>query len=98
MASVVVVATLKDVQAPAGTAQGKYLVTVTGSDNVDHSQSVDAPTATFADVAPGDYTASVQAQDSNGGVIGAKATAQFNVPKPADVTVQGADVVTVTVQ
>ena len=97
MANVVVTATTKDVQEPAGTVQGKFLVTITGADNVDHSQAVDAPSATFADVVPGDYTASVQAQDSNGGLIGDKATAKFNVPVPASVTVQGADVVNVTV-
>jgi len=98
MTDVVVTASTKDVQEPAGTVQGKFLVTITGADAVDHSQSSDTPTATFTAVAPGDYTASVQALDSNGGLIGDKATATFNVPKPADVTVQGADTVTVTVQ
>ncbi len=98
MTDVVVTATTKDVTEPAGTVQGKYVVTITGSDNVAHSQSVDAPTATFADVAPGDYVASVQATDSIGGAIGDAQSATFSVPKPADVTVQGADVVTVTVR
>ncbi len=98
MSDVVVSATTKDVQEPAGTVQGKFVVTITGSDNVAHSQSVDGPQATFAAVAPGDYVATVQATDTNGGAIGDAQTAKFNVPTPADVTVQGADVVTVTVQ
>ncbi len=97
MAQVVVVASTKDVQEPAGTVQGNFVVSIVGADAVVHSQAVATPTATFAAVAPGDYTATVQAQDSNGGAIGSASTATFNVPVPASVTVQGADVVTVTV-
>ena len=98
MASVIVVATTKDTQGPAGTVQGNYAVSIVGADAVVHSQSVSTPGAQFDAVAPGDYTATVQAQDSNGGAIGSPATATFTVPVPATVTVQGADVVTVTVQ
>ena len=92
MSTVVVTFTTKDTTEPAGTVQGKYLVQVTGQPD----QSVDASPVTFSNVTPGDYVASVQAQDSNGGTIGGKATASFTVSAP-DVTVQGADVVTVAV-
>jgi hypothetical protein len=92
MATIVVTFTTKDVTEPAGTVQGKYVVSLTGQPD----QSVDASPATFSDVAPGDYVASVQATDSNGGAIGGKATASFTVSAP-DVTVQGADVVSVSI-
>jgi hypothetical protein len=92
MATVVVSFTTKDVTEPAGTVQGKFLVQVTGQPD----QAVDASPVTFASVVPGDYVASVQAQDANGGAIGGKATASFTVSAP-DVTVQGTDVVSVSV-
>jgi hypothetical protein len=92
MANVVVTFTTKDVTEPAGTVQGKYVVSVTGQPD----QSVDASPVTFANVPPGDYVASVQATDTNGGTIGGKATASFTVSAP-DVTLAGADVVTVQV-
>jgi hypothetical protein len=92
MSTVVVSFTTKDVTAKAGTTQGKFLVQVTGQPD----QQVDASPATFSDVPAGDYTASVQAQDSNGGSLGDKASATFTVSAP-DVTLAGADVVTVQV-
>jgi hypothetical protein len=90
---VVVSVTTKDVQVPAGTVQGKFVFSVTGQPD----QTVDAQTATFTGLADGDYVASVQALDSNGGRIGNQASVSFTVTAPASVTLQGADVVSVTV-
>ncbi len=98
MAQVIVTATTQDFAAPAGTVAGQYEVAITDSTGVTTKQDVATPTATFASVAPGDYTASVVLLDSNGGQLGSKQTATFNVPTPATVTVQAANVVTVTVQ
>lgn len=92
--TVVVNVKTKDVQMPAGTEQGQFVFSVTGQPD----QTVDARTATFTDVPEGDYVASVQALDKNGGKIGNSASVSFTVSAPATVTLQAADVVTVDVQ
>lgn len=97
MATVNVVATTKDVLVGADVIAAGFRVSITGADGVEHAQATSVAQAQFDDVAPGDYTASVAAVDSNGGQIGEKISAAFNVPTPAQVTVQGADTVTVSV-
>lgn len=97
MAQVIVAATVKDFKVPATTLPGKYEVAITDSNGVVNKVEVDAPTNTFSDVVPGDYTASVQLLDSSGGPLGDKATQTFTVSPPAETTVSVPDVVTVTV-
>lgn len=95
--TVLVTASVVDLQVPADTIVGKYQVSITDSAGVVQSQEVDAPEATFVDVVPGDYTASVVLLDSTGGQLGEKKSATFTVDQPATIGVSAADIVTVTV-
>ena len=97
MSQVIVSATLKDLVVPATTVAGQFEVAIEDSSGTKTAQKVNAPTATFDNVVPGDYTASVQLLDSTGAPLGDKATAAFNVPAPATSTVQVPDIVTVSV-
>lgn len=95
--TVVVSATVKDFEVPQGTKQGQYEFVVTDSQlNVVGDQKVDTPTASFLVDAAGDYVASVQLLDSNGGPLGSKVQASFTVPTPPTTHVSVPDVVTVT--
>jgi hypothetical protein len=68
---------------PAGTKfAGQYVFSV--GDSVP-TQAVNAKTATFAQLAPGDYTATAQSLDDTGAAFGPVMSAQFTVP------VDGAD-------
>jgi hypothetical protein len=92
MATVVVSSTVKALEVPLSVVVQGYAVTVVGV----ATQIVPNPTATFADVPPGDYEAQMSLVDKDGVLIGEVQSAKFNVP----VTVQSVsvpDVVSVTV-
>lgn len=79
---------------PAGSAVDHITVSISAT----QSQDVPAATASvsFADVAPGDYTATASAKDATGAVLGTPATASFTVVAPATVTLSLPATVTVT--
>lgn len=81
---------------PSGTAPAG--VSITLSNGAPAQLIASAPySATFADVAPGSYTASAQAVDAAGAPLGAAAvSAEFTIA--ASVSVDVPSVVTVTVQ
>ena len=77
---------------PAGTVVDHIVVSIAdtaASPPVLVSQNVPAATATvtFANVAPGTYTATAQAVDATGAALGAAATATFTVAAPATISV-----------
>jgi hypothetical protein len=83
----------------AGTVIDHLAVSITGSVTPVVSQSVSplAPTATFANVVPDTYTASVQAMDASGNALGAPATTTFVVSAPATISLNLPSAVAVTV-
>ena len=92
MTTVVVSSSVKALEVPVSVKVQGYKIEVTGQP----TQVVANPTATFLDVVPGDYTATVTLVDQDGVAIGDPQSATFNVP----VTVQSVsvpDVVSVTV-
>lgn len=92
MATVVVSSTVKALEVPASVVVQGYKISVTGQPD----QVVAVPTANFADVVPGDYTATVVLVDADGQSIGEAQSATFTVPVPTQ-TVQVPDVVSVSV-
>lgn len=84
--------TYGDFEAPAGTTVSGVLVVVTDAAGAHTVQSIapSAPSAAF-DLAPGDYTCSVQAVDHAGAFIGPEVTGAFSVAAPAPVPAAPAD-------
>lgn len=75
MATVVVSSTVKDLVVDVAVKVQGYKVSVTGQPD----QVVSAPEATFLDVAPGDYVATVVLVDTAGADIGEAQSANFTV-------------------
>jgi hypothetical protein len=92
MSTVIVTATVKDLVVKADVVVQGYKVSVTGQPD----QIVAVPTATFPDVVPGDYVATVVLVDSAGANIGDPQSASFTIAVPTQ-TVSVVDVVTVAV-
>jgi len=92
MSTVIVSATVKPLEVPLSVKVQGYKIEVTGL----VAQIVAVPTASFNDVGPGDYTASVSLIDADGLVIGDPQSAKFTV-LPAVQSVSVPDVVTVVV-
>lgn len=82
-------------EVPVGSVAGKWEIGYQDSAAVIVKQDVDAPTATFTNVAPGDYIALAKRLDTNGAPFGPNVALVFNVP---EVAVTSADVpATITV-
>jgi len=92
MSTVIVSASVKDLVVKADVVVQGYKVSVTGQPE----QVVPTPTATFNDVAPGDYVATVVLVDAAGAAIGDPQSASFTIAAPTQ-TVSVVDVVTVAV-
>lgn len=82
---------------PTGTIPAGIVITLVGSSVAPQTVTAAPYSASFADVAPGQYTASAQAVDHAGAALGAAAvSAEFTIAAPVMVDVPS--VVTVTVQ
>jgi hypothetical protein len=92
MSTVAVSASVKDAVVDAKVVVQGYKVSVTGQPD----QIVTSFPATFNDVAPGDYVASVVLVDASGSNIGDAQSASFTIAAPTQV-VSVTDVVTVLV-
>lgn len=99
MSTVVVAATTKPFSVPADSVtEGTfYKITIDAGTGNAVSQVVTSPTATFAGVVAGNYTATVQLVDIAGASIGPSATATFTVVDETTVVVNIPDVVSATV-
>ena len=93
--------TTVDTAVPASTVPGGFVVTILDAGNAPvASQTVpdSASAAVFDVMAPGTYTATVQAVDNAGNPLGTLATSTpFEIAAPATITVQTASTVSVTV-
>lgn len=87
------------VTAPAGTVLAGLSISLSGG-AYPAQVVVAAPfTASFVGVAPGEYTANVQAVDANGNALGvATASAQFTVQPDVSIDVPTVTTVSVSVQ
>ena len=73
---------LAAVDLPAGLAPGPFEVTLTAAGMADVVQTVDVPTVTFPDLAPGDYVVSACRLAATGERISTPVTASINIPAP----------------
>lgn len=95
-----VIVTLETVATPfpAGTVAAGISISLSGGAVPAQTVTAAPYTASFADVAPGSYTASAQALDANGQPLGAAAmSAEFTIAAP-DVSVDVPSTVTVAIQ
>lgn len=92
MATVVLTATSKPADFPAGTVGGAWRFSISGIGE----QDVSGLSATFVDVPSGAYSATVQRLDDAGEPLGSPASASFTVV-PGAVTIEIADGLTVDV-
>lgn len=98
MANVIVTVATQQQAFPAGTAAAGLVITLAGASVAPQHVTAAPYTASFADVAPGTYTASAQAVDANGNPLGAAAVSEaFTIAAP-DVMVDVPATVTVSVQ
>lgn len=98
MSTVIVTVETQAQPFPSGTVAAGVSISLSGG--VLHAQLITtAPySASFADVAPGTYTASAQAVDASGNPLGAAAvSAEFTIAAP-EVNVDVPSVVTVAIQ
>ena len=97
MSTVIVSVATASTPFPAGTVPAGIVITLSGG--IAPQTVTAAPySASFSDVAPGQYTASAQAIDSAGNALGAAAvSAEFTIAAP-DVNVDIPQTVSVTVQ
>ncbi len=79
MATVILSTSVKTQLFPAGTVGGMWRFILNPIAGTGVSQDTSDPTATFADVAAGDYTASVQRLDDAGNPLGDAASIAFTV-------------------
>lgn len=84
---------------PAGTVVDHLVVSITGVTNPTVAQKVAAaaPSVTFDNVQPDNYTYSVQAVDATGASLGTAVTGSFNVAAPATISLSLPSAVAVTV-
>jgi hypothetical protein len=95
MSTVIVAVATTSTSFPAGTVAAGIVISLSGGAVPAQTVTAAPYTASFADVAPGTYTATAQAVDSSGNPLGAAATsAEFTVAAPVMVDVPQ----TVTVQ
>lgn len=98
MANVIVTVATQQQAFPAGTAAAGLVITLVGASVAPQHVTAAPYTASFADVAPGTYTASAQAVAADGSALGAAAVSEaFTIPAP-DVMVDVPATVTVSVQ
>lgn len=84
---------------PAGTVPTGINISLSGGVVPAHVAMAAPYAATFTDVAPGTYTATAQAIDSNGAPLGAAAvSAEFTITADPDVNVDIPSIVTVSIQ
>jgi hypothetical protein len=87
MANINLTMTTTPTPLPAGVTFGGFKFILTApSGNSSNSGVVQTLTWTFQNAAPGTYTASVEAVDTTGAVIGTPVTIQVPVPVPAGQT------------
>lgn len=80
MSKVVISVVTAQADLPSGVSAGAKRFSIADTaGNVVQTQDVDGVEATFTGVSDGDFTASVQDLDSNGGNLGNAVTAAFNV-------------------
>lgn len=96
MANVIVTVATQQQAFPAGTVAAGIVITLSGG--VAPQTVTAAPySASFADVAPGSYTASAQAIAADGSALGAAAvSAEFTIAAPVNVDVPQTVSVTVS--
>lgn len=98
MATVIVSIATQAQAFPAATVAGGIVITLVGAAVAPQTVTTAPYSASFADVAPGTYTASAQAIDHAGNPLGAAAVSEaFTVAAP-DVMVDVPATVSVTVQ
>lgn len=98
MATVRIVATVVPFSAPTGTVAGQYSITLTNqADNTVQTVASATPDATFPNVTPGNYQASVALLDNQGSAIGPVPAVAFTVPVVGPVTVSVPSVISVTI-
>lgn len=98
MSTVIVAVETQSQQFPSTTVSAGVSISLSGGAVPAQVISAAPYSATFADVAPGTYTASAQAVDAAGNAIGAAAvSAEFTIAAP-DVSIDVPSVVNVTVQ
>lgn len=92
MTSVTLTVTTTPTALPPGITAGKLTLSITDPNGAPvqdahqqplAAQQVDGTTATFADVAPGNYLAQAVRLDANGSPIGTPVTQSFSVAAPA---------------
>lgn len=97
MSTVIVAVETTSTPFPAGTVAAGVSISLSGGAVPAQTVTAAPYSATFADVAPGTYTASAQAVDASGNPLGAAAvSAEFTIAA-ADVNVDIPSTVTVTV-
>jgi hypothetical protein len=88
MSTVVVSVATQSVAFPSTTVPAGIVITLVGATNTPQTVTAAPYTASFADVAPGVYTASAVAVDSSGNSLGAAAVSEsFTVAAPVMVDV-----------
>jgi hypothetical protein len=98
MSTVIVTVATQAQSFPAGTAAAGITITLVGAAVAPQTVTAAPYSASFADVAPGTYTASAQAVDHAGNALGAAAVSEsFTIAAP-DVMVDVPATVSVTVQ
>lgn len=97
MSTVIVTVATSQVAFPSTTVPAGIVITLVGASVAPQTITAAPYSASFADVAPGNYTASAQAIDHAGNALGSAAvSAEFTVAAPVMVDVP--QTVTVTVQ
>lgn len=79
MSQVVLTSTVKSQSFPAGTVGGMWRFTITPVGGTGTVQDTPDPIASFSDVPPGDYTATVQRMDTDGNSLGDPSAVAFTV-------------------
>lgn len=97
MSTVVVTLATQQQAFPAGTVAAGIVISLSGGTIPAQTVTAAPYTASFADVAPGTYTATAQAVDASGNALGdPKVSAEFTVAAPVMVDVP--ETITVQVQ
>jgi hypothetical protein len=79
VATVTLTSSVKPQLFPAGTIGGAWRFIITDAAGTPFSQDVSEPTATFSNVADGNYVATVQRLDDDGTALGDIASVNFTV-------------------
>lgn len=98
MSTVIVSVATQPVAFPSGTVPAGIVISLSGGAIAPQTVNAAPYSASFTDVAPGQYTASAQAVDASGNALGAAAvSAEFTIAAP-DVSIDIPQTVSVTVQ